>query len=187
MTMSDPTNSRTLPQLLDLYDRAQSYSLALIKDLEPQQIHWRPNEQSSAIGWHLGHQAAVNHYLVRNLTSAEPSFNPKFDSLFDSATTEPERGDLPPLEEIRQYRSQIANSTHRITTRISEGDVGAPHQLSRIADGLLHAVINHEYQHAAWIKEVRDTMVSNPAPHPGDPHLIDVDGYWMVGPNSGEA
>ena len=65
-------------------------------------------------------------------------------------------------------------------TKIDNGDVGAPAQLRLIANGLLLAVINHEYQHANWVGEVRATMTEEPAPVPNSSRLIDVDGYWMV-------
>ncbi len=170
-----------LSDLLTEYAVAQSYSLALVDGLAEDQVAWRPNENSSAMAWHLGHQGAVNHYMVRNLTAAEVSFDPELDAVFDSATPEPGRGSLPSLETILDYRESIAASTRSVIARIAAGDVGAPTQLSAIADGLLRAVINHEYQHAKWIGEVRDTMVDSPAPTPGSDRLVSVEGYWMVG------
>jgi hypothetical protein len=175
--------SRTsLDELLNEYAAAQRYSLALVEGLDHSQVMWRPHSDSSAIAWHLGHQAAVNHYMVRNLTAAEASFNPKFDAVFDSATPEPMRGSLPTLEEILGYRRSIATSTRAVVERIADGDVGAPEQLALIADGLLRAVINHEYQHATWIREVRETMLGGAAPSPESSRLVDVEGYWMIGP-----
>lgn len=170
-----------LGDLLDEYAAAQAYSLALVEGLTDDQVSWRPNDNSSAIGWHLGHQAAVNHFMVRNLTAAEVSFDKEFDALFDSATPEPGRGTLPPLAEIVAYRNQIAASTRSVIERISSGAVGAPAQLSAIADGLLRAVTNHEYQHATWVGEVRNTFIDTPIPTPASERVIDVEGYWMVG------
>lgn len=170
----------SLTRLLHLYNDARTYSLALTTDLSEEQVNWRPHTQASAIGWHLGHQAAVNHYLVRNLTAAEPSFDRHLDALFDSATPEPERGNLPSFERVVDYRNQVADSTHATVSKIISGDVGAPGQLGLIADGLLRAVINHEYQHAAWIKEVRETLVDTPSPSPSHEHLSNIEGYWMV-------
>ena len=169
-----------LEDLLTELDSAAAYSLALIEGLSDEQVLWRPHEQSSAIGWHLGHQAVVNHFLLRNLTAAEVSFNADFDAVFDSATPEEGRGDLPSVAEILDYRSAISASVHRTIGRIIAGDVGAPEQLSRIADGLLRAAVNHEYQHAKWVGEVRDTMVDSPAPTPASDRLTQVEGYWMV-------
>jgi hypothetical protein len=96
--MTTPTLE--LERLMGEYRRAQAFSIALIDGLDEEQIAWRPHPDSSAIGWHLGHQAAVNHYLVRNLTAAEPTFDADLDRLFDSATPEPGRGELPQLERI---------------------------------------------------------------------------------------
>jgi DinB superfamily len=42
--------------LLREYDRARAYTDELWKDLSPEEVTWRPHENSSAIGWHLGHQ-----------------------------------------------------------------------------------------------------------------------------------
>lgn len=170
----------TLTELLIEYDFAQAHSLALVDGLEHDQVAWRPNDNSSAMAWHLGHQGAVNHYMVRNLTSAEVTFNAAFDQVFDSATPEPARGDLPPVDDIVGYREAIAQSTRTIIGRIDAGDVGAPAQLALIAQGLLRAVINHEYQHARWIGEVRSTMTDDPAPTPASQRLVEVDGYRML-------
>lgn len=170
----------SLQDLLSEYDAARAYSLALVDGLDGEQMVWRPNENSSAIGWHLGHQAAVNHYMVRNLTAAEVSFNADLDAVFDSATPEPGRGELPGLAEIIAYRRAIAESTHSVIDRIVAGDVGAPEQLSQIADGLLRAIVNHEYQHATWVREVRDSMLDTAAPVPDSSSLVDIEGYWMI-------
>ncbi len=172
----------TLPELLEEYAHSQSHSLALVDGLSDDQIAWRPHDDSSAIGWHLGHQGAVNHYLVRNLTAAETSFDTDLDRLFDSATPEPERGTLPPLAQIVAYREAIAASTRAVVERIAAGDVGAPAQLARVADRLLRAVIDHEYQHATWIGEVRATMIDDAPPAPASRRLVRVEGYWMLDP-----
>mgnify|MGYP000209273262 CR=1 FL=1 len=171
----------SLPNLIAEYTAAQNYSLALVDGLTPDQVFWRPDSNSSAMAWHLGHQGAVNHYMVRNLTAAEVSFNTEFDRVFDSATPEPGRGDLPPLDEITEYRQAIASSTASVIDRIDRGDVGAPEQLKLIAQGLMVAVINHEYQHAKWIGEGRSSFTGEPAPAPVSTNLVEVEGYSMVG------
>ncbi len=170
----------TLTELLDEYDASTAYSLALVDGLDPIDVAWRPSEQSSSMAWHLGHQGVVGHFMMRNLTAAEVTFNADFDAVFDSATPEPGRGALPPLDEIVDYRRAISGSIHRVVTMIDNGEVGAPEQLRAIATGLLHAVINHEYQHAKWVGEVRDSMASTPAPVPASARLINVEGYWML-------
>jgi hypothetical protein len=175
-----PAPGLSLADLLDEYRRAQAHSMALTTGLTPEQIAWRPNDHSSAIAWHLGHQGAVNHYLVRNLTAAEVTFDAGYDQVFDSATPEPARGDLPPVGDIAAYRDAIAASTCAVIERIANGDVGAPTQLRRVGERLLCAVIDHEYQHAQWIGEVRSTLVDAPLPTPTSNRLIDVDGYWMI-------
>lgn len=171
----------SLTDLLAEFRAAQAHSLGLLDGLDTAQIGWRPHENSSAIAWHLGHQGAVNHYMLRNLTAAEVTFNADFDAVFDSATTEPARGSLPPIDEIVDYRRAIARSTHDVVGRIDSGEVSAPEQLRLIASGLLQAIVNHEYQHARWITEVRETMIATPAPTPASNRLVEVDGYWMLG------
>jgi DinB superfamily len=96
-----------LEMLRDEYDLARRYTQSLYADLPEAAVHWRPASKSSAIGWHLGHQAAVNHFLVRNLLAAEPSLHPQFDVLFDAVTPEEQRGTLPPLHDILAYREAV--------------------------------------------------------------------------------
>ena len=169
-----------LDSLVAEYNTARTYSVGLIEGLTEEEVAWRPHEESSAIGWHLGHQAAVNHYMLRNLTAAEPSINVRFDSFFDSANPERQRGDLAPLEQILDFRTTVARSTHSVMERIREGAVGAPEQLSVIASGLLKAVINHEYQHDTWIAEVRETIGHPTAPTPPSERVCDIEGYWVL-------
>lgn len=170
----------SIEELLDEYALARDHSLALIADLGADEVAWRPEESGSSIAWHLGHQAAVNHYMVRNLTAAEVSFDQRFDAVFDSANPEPARGDLPPLDAIVDYRDKIAESTVATVRRIADGNVGAPRQLALIADGMLRAIINHEYQHSTWIEEVRSTMTETPAPAPESSRLVVVEGYHLL-------
>ncbi len=172
--------STGLAELLAEHTVSQAYSLALVEDLDEQQLAWRPSDQSSAIAWHLGHQGAVVHYLVRNLTAAEVPFNAAFDQIFDSATPEPARGSLPPLDEIVAYRQAISESTRRVIERIADGAVGAPDQLAIVADRLLRSIIDHEYQHAKWIDEVRSEFTTLPSPQPASERLVQIDGYWMI-------
>jgi hypothetical protein len=175
------TTTPFLHTLLDEYRRAQSYSFRLVCDLDPDQMAWRPHEQSSAIGWHFGHTAAVNHYLVRNLTAATPSIDPRLDRLFDSATMEPERGALPEIEEALAYRRAITSFTEQTIATIAAGAVGAPEQLGIIAVGMLTAVINHEYQHDKWIAEVRADLGVAPTPPPEPNDLTAcVEGYVVI-------
>ena len=157
-------DSPTIEELLVEYDRALAYTDSLWHDLSEEELHWRPHEESSAIGWHLGHQAAVAHYMVRNLTAAEPSPDPSLDGLMDSATPERERGDLPGRDRLGAYRTAVADRVRFRTRAIARGDVGAPAQLAVIARGLLTAVVNHEYQHAQWVGEVRSGDLARDLP-----------------------
>ena len=81
--------------LLREYDRARAYTDDLWRDLTVEEVVWRPHENFSAIGWHLGHQAHVAHFMIRNLTAAEPSPDPGLDAVMDSATPEPGRAGFP--------------------------------------------------------------------------------------------
>jgi hypothetical protein len=170
-----------IPELLAEYDRATAYTDLLWADLTVDEVHWRAHENSSAIGWHLGHQAAVAHYMVRNLTAAEPPLDVELDRLMDSATPEPDRGDLPDLDRLRAYRDRAAERLHVRMTDIATGAVGAPQQLAHVAVGLIIAVTNHEYQHSQWIGEVRSRDLGHPLPdRPTSDLLSEIDGYLMI-------
>ena len=106
-----------LRALLNDYEGALSYTDLLWRDLSNYHVTWRPHEHSSAIGWHLGHQAAVAHFMIRNLTAAEPSPDPGLEGLMDSATDEQYRGHLPDLERLTAYRSAVSE---RVRHRIGE-------------------------------------------------------------------
>jgi hypothetical protein len=175
--------STTIEQLLTEYDRALAYTDALWSDLTVDQVHWRADDRSSAIGWHLGHQPAVAHFMVRNLTAAEPSPDPELDQLMDSATPPEMRGDLPDLERLASYREAVAERVRVRIGDIANGRVGAPEQLAVIASTLLVALINHEYQHSKWIGEVRSDVHRRPLPAlPTSPRLTVIDGYNVVVP-----
>jgi hypothetical protein len=174
-----PTPS--LCDLLDEFDRALAYTDALQVGLTPEQIAWRPQTESSGIGWHLGHQAAVAHYMLRNLTAAEPKIDADIEALMDSATPERDRGDLPSLDRIRAYRAVVAERIHYRIGQIDDGAVGAPDQLRLVASTLLTVVINHEYQHDTWIGEVRTGAFGlELPPSPSSPRLDVVDGYIVL-------
>ncbi len=173
--------SPTLTDLLDEYDRSLAYTADLIDGLTDEQIVWRPDEESSGIGWHLGHQAAVAHFMVRNLTAAEPSPDPELDGLMDSATAERERGALPDVARILDYRGAIADRVRFRIGQIDAGNVGAPDQLRMIAGTLLVAVVNHEYQHSKWIGEVRNEAHGlDLPPATTSANLTVVDGYTVL-------
>jgi hypothetical protein len=173
--------SDDLASLLDEYDRALAYTDALWADLTEAQVHWRASEQASGIGWHLGHQAAVAHFMVRNLTAAEPSIDPELDALMDSATPEADRGALPDLGRLRRYRDTVADRVRYRIGNIDRGDVGAPEQLRLVGQTLLIAIVNHEYQHSRWISETRVDVhgFAPPAPPVSD-RIGVVDGYFVV-------
>ena len=179
MLPSDPVV--TLPELLAEYERALGYTNDLWVDLTQEEVHWRPDEDASAIGWHLGHQPAVAHFMVRNLTAAEPPIDPVLDRLMDSATATPLRGDLPDLHRIATYRSEVADRVRFRVGNINDGNVGAPVQLRIIATTMLVAIINHEYQHSKWIGEVREGQFGRALPDsPVSDLLTEVDGYLIL-------
>lgn len=172
------TTPHTLAELLEEYERALAYTDRLWTDLTVDELRWRPNEHSSAIAWHVGHQAAVAHYLVRNLTAAEPMIDPELDSIMDSATHEPDRGDLPSRERLARYRATVAERVRLRVDNITIGNVGAPAQLRQIATTMMTAIVNHEYQHSKWIGEVRSEALHRPLPDPpSSDKLTLLDGY----------
>ena len=179
--MSTPaTTTPSLDELIEEYRLARRWCAALVEGLDPEQIAGRPHEESSAIGWHLGHQAAVAHYMMRNLTAAEPPIDAGLDRLFDSATPERARGELPELERLHAYREEAAVRVEATVGRIRAGDVGAPHQLALVAAGMMRAIVNHEYQHGQWIREVRDSLTDAPCPRPASTRLVVLDGYHVL-------
>lgn len=173
----------SLQQLLLEYERSLAYTENLWRDLTLDEIHWRPSPDSSAIGWHLGHQPAVAHFMVRNLTAAEPSIDPELDRLMDAVTPEPDRGALPGTDQLTAYRNEVAERVRFRVGNIDRGEVGAQAQLRVIAETMLTAIVNHEYQHSKWIGEVRTEQFGHPHPDPPvSDLLIEVEGYFMVGP-----
>ncbi|MFF7656747.1 DinB family protein [Streptomyces sp. NPDC007983] len=169
--------------LLREYDRARAYTDALWKDLSPDEVTWRPHDNSSAIGWHLGHQAHVAHFVVRNLTAAEPSPDPELDALMDSAQPEKFRGALPTVTRLAEFRDTVAERVHARMNDIAVGRVAAPAQLTVVATHLLVALINHEYQHDQWIGEVRAGDLGHALPPDPDTGQVSrVDGYLVLDP-----
>ncbi|WP_028803752.1 DinB family protein [Streptomyces sp. 142MFCol3.1] len=167
--------------LLREYDRARAYTDDLWKDLTPDEVTWRPNENSSAIGWHLGHQAHVAHFMVRNLTAAEPSPDPELDGLMDSANPEKFRGALPSVQRLTAFRDTVAERVHARMRAIASGSVAAPEQLTIVGAHLLTVLINHEYQHDQWIGEVRADNLGHPLPpDPEADQVRRLDGYLVI-------
>ena len=135
-----------LEMLRDEYDQARRYTHSLYVDLSEADVQWRPAPKSSGIGWHLGHQAAINHFLLRNLLAAESSLNPQFDALFDASTPEEQRGHLPALSAIVAYREAVAHRTHAHMHTLLAGTRPAAQQAMHAMGPLLVSLINHEYQ-----------------------------------------
>jgi hypothetical protein len=160
-------------------DRTRAYTDELWKDLTPDEVTWRPHENFSAIGWHLGHQAHVAHFMIRNLVAAEPSPDPALDALMDSALPEQSRGALPTVRRLSAFRDTVAERVHARIGDIAAGNVSAPTQLTIVATCLLTAIINHEYQHDQWISEVRAGHHALPA-DPDSGHVRRIDGYLVL-------
>jgi hypothetical protein len=170
-----------LDELLDEYDRARAYTDTLWQDLGEKEIRWRPRPEFSPIGWHLGHQAAVAHFMVRNLTAAEPSPDPDLEPMMDSANPEVDRGDLPPPDRIASCRDAVATRVRARMHDIDQARVGGPNQLRVVGQHLLVVLINHEYQHDQWISEVRHHDLGHDLPpRPISKRLIEIDGYTVI-------
>ena len=176
---------KTIAELLHHYDVARAFTDELWLDLSADEIAWRPHEASSAVGWHLGHQAHVAHFIIRNLTAAEPSPDPAFDAVMDSAVPEPRRGDLPNVEQLRAFRTTVAERVHARLGAIATRQVGAPEQMIIVGSHLLTALINHEYQHDQWIGEVRSRDLGHALPpDPSDGAIRRIDGYLVLDPSA---
>jgi hypothetical protein len=166
--------------LRDEYELARRYTQSLYADLREAEVQWRPTPKSSGIAWHLGHQAAVNHFLVRNLLAAEPSLNPQFDALFDAANPEEHRGTLPTLAEILAYREAVARRTHTHLDALLTGGHPAAQQMTYVMRSLLVSLINHEYQHDCWVREVRAMLGRTQPDAVLSSRVQQIDGYWIL-------
>jgi hypothetical protein len=166
-----------LGRLLIEYERARAWTDRLTDDLSDDHWVWRPEPASSAIGWHLGHQGVVNHVMIRNLLLAEPSPDPALESIFDSATPEVARGDLPARDRVAAYRRAVGERTRSMIGGLA--DHGSE-QSRLIATGVLVAVINHEYQHDTWVGEMRQRLGHDLPPGPPSEGATLIDGYWVV-------
>lgn len=172
-------------ELLEEYDRARAYTDDLWRDLTPDEVVWRPHDNSSAIGWHLGHQAHVAHFMIRNLTAAEPSPDPELDGLMDSANPEEFRGALPSLERLGVFRTTVAERVHARLGDIASRSGASPDQMTIVGAHLLTALINHEYQHDQWIAEVRSNNLGHQIPDdPATDAVCRIDGYLVLNPVS---
>lgn len=164
------------------YDLALDYTQSLYEDLDDTEVHWRPTPQSSSIAWHLGHQAAVTHALVRNLIDAEPSLNPTFDRLFDAANPQENRGELPSLTDIVAYRHTVEGRLQAHLSALLDGNRPAAHgaaqQVVRIIGPILISLINHEYQHDCWIREMRGRLGRDKPDAVFSDRVHQIDGYW---------
>lgn len=169
-----------LNMLRDEYDLSRRYTQSLYEDLSVADIRWRPAPKSSAIGWHLGHQAAVTHYMLRNLLVAEASLHPQLDARFDSANPEEDRGDLPSLAVLLDYRDTIAQRTHAHLDAIAAGERPATRQLRQAVVPIMAALINHEYQHDCWIREMRTALGHDKADRVFSARVVQLDGYWVL-------
>ena len=169
-----------LAMLREEYELARRYTQSLYDDLSDAEAHWRPQENSSGIGWHLGHQGAVNHYLMRNLLDAEASLNPDFDALFDSANPESNRGALPPLADIVAYRDAIADRTYAGIDAIINGKRSPGQQLAHVLGPVLIGLIHHEYQHDQWIGEMRTRLGYEVPDRVISQRAKQLEGYWVL-------
>lgn len=170
-----------LDELVDELRRAWEFTDELWHDLTDDEVTWRSSPESSAIGWHLGHQAAVAHFMVRNLLAAEPSPDPALDAMMDSATPEVARGDLPDRDRLSRYRAAVADRVIVRIDAIRSGEVGAPRQLTAVGTSLVTALVNHEYQHDQWIGELRSRDLGKPLPtSPRSSNLVTLDGYTAL-------
>ncbi len=171
-----------LATLRDEYYLARRYTQSLYEDLSDFEVYWRPASKCSSIAWHLGHQAMVTHLLLRNLIAGEPSDNPQFDLLFDAARPQEQRGDLPALADIVAYRETMAARTHAHLATVLEGNRTVAHdaaqQVARILVPIVMSLINHEYQHDCWIREMRAGLKRDKPDAILSQRVVQRDGYW---------
>lgn len=171
----------SIDELLVEYDRALAWTDQLWSDLTEGEIKWRPDDDASAIGWHLGHQPTVAHYMVRNLIAAEPRLDADLEYLADSATATQERGAIPDPDHLRGFRTHASSRIRTRLVDVAHGTSGAPEQMALVGQTVLMAVINHEYQHSTWIGEVRSQQLGHNLPEVPESRLISmIDGYPVI-------
>jgi hypothetical protein len=173
--------SPTLLELLAEYARALAYTDSLRSDLTPDEVRWRPNELSSPIGWHLGHQATIAHFIMRNMGGVtEPSPAPDIEPMMDSTSPVLLRGQLPDLDRLIRLRTTVAD---RVQTRIATiaggtGPGAAP--MRSIGAALLISMINHEYHHDQWIAQVRSKGLGHELPDPPASEFLSAQDHFLV-------
>src|SRR5919198_4757246 len=145
--------------LRDEYDQARRYTHSLYADLS---------------------EADVHHFLLRNLLAAASSLNPQFDALFDASTPEEQRGHLPALSTIVAYREEVARRTHAHMHTLLAGTRPAAQQAMHAMGPLLVSLINHEYQHDCWVREVRALLGRDTPDRVFSRRVRQIDGYWVL-------
>jgi hypothetical protein len=118
--------------------------------------------------------------MIRNLLDAEASLDPQLDARFDSASPEEKRGELPSLAVILAYRDTIAQRTHARIDAILAVERPATQQLLQAVVPILVSIINHEYQHDCWIREMRTALGHDQADSVFSTQVAQLSGYWVL-------
>ena len=101
----------------------------------------------------------------------------------DSALPKRFRGALPTVQRLSAFRDTVAGRVHARIGDIAAGKVSARTQLTIVANCLLTALINHEYQHDQWISEVRAGHLGHALPaDPDSDHIRRIDGNLVLHP-----
>lgn len=122
-------------------DAARAQTDELFELLEPEFLYERPVQERHRLIFYLGHLEAFDWNQLGRWTLGLPSFNPKFDKLFE-AGIDPEPGQLPHdvpsdwpvIEEVREYIARVRRTLDDALADIPEQRV--------------HVVLEHRWMHA---------------------------------------
>ena len=152
----------TIESLLERYARVRALSLALTKDLRPEDTVVQSMPDVSPTKWHLAH---VTWFFERFVLEScgQPRFNDDYHYLFNSYYNSvgamhprPKRGEItrPTLDEVLDYRAHVDGAM----TSLLEAE-----QIGDDLLGVLELGLQHEQQHQELLlTDIKHVLAQNP-------------------------
>jgi hypothetical protein len=84
------------------------------------------------------------------------------------------------LPAILAYREAIARRTHAHIEAVLAGTRPAAQQATYALGALLVSLINHEYQHDCWVREMRAVLGRETPDVVVSRAVCQVEGYWVL-------
>lgn len=104
------------------------------------QIH----KDFSPVGWHLGHIGVTESYWILQQCQGEPSLSSFYDFFFTPTDNpKPNRGNLPPREEILCY---LSATREKVFAFLAQTSFASDHRLLKDAN-IFRMLMQHEEQH----------------------------------------